>query len=119
MKNNSFPWSTVSISILLGGLFILFNFVLEDERDSISGNGIQAEAEVLSIVDAGNRYDIKPKIILKLKVIPVDDVPYETEVKMPVSQIHIPQLKPGKKIKIRYDAEDRMKVVLDEQDSNP
>ena len=118
-SQSSFPVTIVAASIIIGAVLIWTNFFSESEEESLLSSGIQAEAEILTIANSGNRYDKEPRIVLKLKVIPVNEEPYETEVIMVISQINIPRLQPGKIVKVRYDKKDKMKVVIEGTESIP
>ena len=111
------PAFIIGLTAVLLGIFFLPDFFSEREKEEILKTGLPAAAEILSIKDTGNRYNDQPEVTLKLKVTPPDETSYETHVTMYISQVYIPQFQPGKKLKVRYDANNKSKVAVEETES--
>jgi hypothetical protein len=72
--------------------------------------GMEASAEVLSIVDTGALINFNPVVVLKLKVEPAFGGAFETTGQSMVSKIAIPRV--GDKIKIKYNPADPTQIVV-------
>lgn len=101
--------------ILIGVLIPITTILIPDiQRERLLKNGIRAEAEIISVEDTGSRYNDQPEVRLVLKVNPETSTPYSTETVMYISPVYIPQFQPGKKVVIRHDPDDKMKVAVEE-----
>lgn len=85
----------------------------EFERGQILDDGIQAPGTIIKVVDTGHRYKDQPEIKVRVKIEPVDTAAYEAVTKMVISRDYIPQFQPGKRVRVRYDADDRTKFAIE------
>jgi Short C-terminal domain len=82
------------------------------KKKNILMNGVQARAVVTRVDDTGMTINNNPRVKLTLQVQPDGDVPFEVTKKMTVSRLSIPNI--GTTIWVRYDAEDKSKVEIDQ-----
>ena len=76
----------------------------------LAQTGLDATAEVVTIQDTGTLINFDPVVILKLKVTPAHEAPFETTGQVTVSKIAIPRA--GDTIKIKYSATDHAQFVV-------
>ncbi|MCC6158088.1 MAG: hypothetical protein IT350_08535 [Deltaproteobacteria bacterium] len=108
----------LGVSVVLFGAAVvgvtLFSFLApECERDELLKTGVEAKGVIIGIEDTGNRYNEQPQVILKVRVEPKGGDPYETETKMIISPVYLPQFQPGARVNLKYDEADRTKVAVD------
>ncbi len=93
---------------------MLFSFLApECERDELLKTGVAAKGVILGIEDTGNRYNDQPQVILKVRVEPEGGETYETETKMIISPVYLPQFQPGARVNLKYDPAERTKIAVD------
>lgn len=73
-------------------------------------NGLPATAVVETIQDTGKLINFNPVVVMKLKVTPQYEPPYETTVEIIVSKIAVPRA--GDTIHIKYAPADKSKIVI-------
>ena len=66
----------------------------------LAENGLDAEAEVVSVTDTGQTVNMNPVVVLQLKVTAADGKQFDTAGQCMVSRIAVPRS--GDKIKIKY-----------------
>lgn len=110
----------LNIAISFGGMLLVFGFVFSSlifpsiKNKKLLETGLPARATILEIKPTGNVYNNQPQARLKLKVQLENGETYETEMTMIVNPIYVPQFQPGKDVKIRYDANDRNNIVIED-----
>ncbi|MCK9361171.1 DUF3592 domain-containing protein [Patescibacteria group bacterium] len=103
---------------LLGVLLPLFIFFYpEYQRDQLIKNGLPAGGEIVSIKPTGNTYNDQPQASIVVKVTLENGETFEAETKMIINAIYAPQFQPGKRVKVRYDANDRTNIAIEETES--
>lgn len=103
----------VAVAVLGVGV-MLFSFLgPECARDELLKTGVAAKGVIVGIEDTGNRYNDQPQVILKVRVEPEGGDTYETETKMIISPVYLPQFQPGARVNLKYDPADRMKIAVD------
>lgn len=108
---------TLGIIVLaaVGLIFpLFFMFYPEYQRDQLLKTGVPAQAEIVSIRPTGNTFNDQPQVSIIVRVMPENEEPYEAEVKMIINPVYLVQFQPGKTVQVRYDAEDRTKVAIEE-----
>ena len=76
--------------------------------------GVGATARVLEIVDTGDRMNKNPVVMVRLQVRGPDGMEFPAEVKTVASAVRLQTLKPGADVTVRYDPDQRDKVVIDD-----
>ncbi len=113
-------WSfLIPAVILLIGIGIpgfLF-FWPEYQRSQLLERGLPAEAVILGIEPTGSTFNDQPQVEIRLEVRPADGAAYEAETTMIINPVYLPEFQPGKTVRVRYDAEDRSKVAIEETES--
>jgi hypothetical protein len=67
----------------------------------VAQNGLDASADVLSVMDTGATINMNPVVELKLHIIPVSGAAFEATARTMVSRIAVPRK--GDKINIKYN----------------
>ncbi len=102
----------------MAAFFFVYSFFWpEYQRNQLIKEGIPAEAVILAADPTGNVYNSQPEIRVRLRVSPTQGEPYEAETVMFVNAIYAPQFQPGKQAKVKYDPEDKTKVVIEETEN--
>jgi hypothetical protein len=89
------------------------SFTGEDVAAEIRAHGFPATAKVLRIWETGVRVNHNPVVGFLLEVYPEGMPPYEAETKALISILMIPQIQPGKVLKVKVDTNDPSRVALD------
>lgn len=101
-------------AVFLFAGIMLFSFLgPECARDELLKTGVAAKGVILGIEDTGNRFNDQPQVILKVRVEPEGADPYETETKMIISPVYLPQFQPGARVNLKYDPAERTKIAVD------
>ena len=111
MKQTNFTlvFVILALAIIPIAIFMYPQF----ERGQILDHGIQAPGTIIKVVDTGHRYKDQPEIKVWVQVEPDKMEPYEAMTKMVISRVYIPQFQPGKRVRIRYDADDGTKIAIE------
>lgn len=75
--------------------------------------GDPADADVLSVEQLQETDNGIVIVSVRLRVYPVDDVPYETHTDAKIWRVDIPHLQPGRKIQVLIDPGNRENVAVD------
>ena len=95
------------------------NAALDQGKDAIAGveqaqwlaqNGLDAEAEVLSVADTGQTINMNPVVMMQLKVTPSKGDQFDTTGQCMVSRIAVPRV--GDKIKIKYHPDNTAQFIV-------
>lgn len=108
---------TLGIIVLaaVGLIFpLFFMFYPEYQRDQLLKNGVPARAEIVSIEPTGNWYNNQPQVDVHLEVTPEEGESFEATATMIINPVYMPQFQPGKMVQVRYDAEDRTNIAIEE-----
>ncbi len=103
----------IIISVVIPLIFfnkLVLNRVSKKDREILQ-NGVEADAEIISIQDTGvtiNNIYINVKMLLK--VIPQFGSPFEINTSHLVSRVNIPR--PGDMLRVKYSKNDLTKVVI-------
>ena len=81
-------------------------------QDSLRTEGIEAQAVVLSVEQTRSRVNENWIFEVQLEVSPEDAPPYQVTVSQAFEILHVSLLQPGVQATIRYDQDDRRKVVI-------
>lgn len=108
----SVPWLGLFILAMVAIPMMCF-IVPECERDALLKDGVAAEGTILAIKPTGNTFNDQPQVKINLEVRPKDGEAYTAETKMIINPVYMPQFQPGKKVFVRYDAEDPSKVAIE------
>ncbi len=76
----------------------------------LAQSGLDATAEVHSVMDTGATVNMNPVLELKLTVTPAAGAPFETTTRTMVSRIAIPRK--GDKISIKYNPADASQILV-------
>ncbi len=94
----------------------------EQRKVRIEQHGVTAEATIENIdmggmtITSGVKRELE--VVLTLNVIPKTDSPFTVKTETMISELHVPQYQPGKKVQIKYDPVDRnntkiIKTIVD------
>ncbi|MCC7523063.1 DUF3592 domain-containing protein [Candidatus Uhrbacteria bacterium] len=117
-KTNTIIVLAVGLMLVLGLALPLFIFFYpEYQREQLIKTGLPAQAEILTIEPTGNTYNDQPQARILLLVTPETGESFEAETTMIINPIYAPQFQPGKRVKVRYDANDKTNVAIEETES--
>ena len=85
------------------------------DTKTLQETGVAAEAVILRIWDTGITLNDDPVIGMDVEVRPTDGEPWNATIpKSLISRLDIPRFQPGQTVHVRYDAQERSRVGLDE-----
>lgn len=117
MNNKSFIIGlAVIVFILLSLIPFIKKYFDDNSITKFKKDGIPAKAIILSIIDTGGYYNDRPQVKMILEVRPENQEPYETEIKMFISPVYLPQYQPGAHLKVLYDPKNPKKVIVESVD---
>lgn len=100
--------------LLLGVALPMFIFYYpEYQRDQLIKNGVAADGEIVSIAPTGNIYNDQPQADVVVRITTENGETFESKTRMIINPLYAPQFQPGKKVKVRYDANDRDKMAIE------
>ncbi len=104
------------VAIALIGLIIplFFMFYPEYERSQLLKTGDSAQAEIVSVRPTGSTFNDQPQVRILLRVTPEEGEPFESTATMIINPFYAPLFQPGKTVMVRYDAEDRSKITIED-----
>jgi hypothetical protein len=107
-------WTVLIVVLVVVSLGIAFGpTILKHLRDKrIRQAGVDAEAEVVELIDTGNRHNMNPEVRMKLTVLPAGGEPFPAELKTVLSPVDIPKYQAGARVRVKYDPADLTQVVL-------
>lgn len=110
----------VAVIALLGVLLpLLIFFYPEYQRDQLIKNGVAASGEIISIAPTGNIYNDQPQAEIVVRVTTENNETFEAKTRMIINPLYAPQFQPGKRVKVRYDANDRGKMAIEATEASP
>lgn len=81
-------------------------------EQQILEHGTEATAELLKIIDTGNRSNDNPVVQLSVEVHPEGRGPFRASIETVLSVVDLKNYEVGGQIRVRYDPEDPSQVVL-------
>ena len=105
---------TLFILVFAFSLAIYFFILPSYRRDQLIKNGLPADATILQIDPTGSTHNSQPEVRIKLQVRPVGAEPYTAETVMVINPVYLVNYRPGTQAHVRYDKDDRTKVVIEE-----
>ncbi len=81
-----------------------------EQSQWVAQNGLDATAEVLSVMDTGQTINMNPVVVLTLKVTPTAGAEFQTTAQSMVSRIAVPRT--GDKIKIKYNPANPSQIAV-------
>lgn len=81
-----------------------------NQMNWVAQYGLEANAEVLSVVDTGATINMNPVVELKLTVTPMAGAAFETTARSMVSRIAVPRK--GDKLNIKYNPADTTQIFV-------
>jgi hypothetical protein len=81
-----------------------------EQSQWVAQNGLDASAEVLSVMDTGQTINMNPVVVLTLKVTPAAGAEFQTTAQSMVSRIAVPRT--GDKIKIKYNPANPSQIAV-------
>lgn len=103
--------SLFTIGITIGGIFLIRKFTGPNRQ--VLKEGLIGEATILQTQQTGVMVNNQPQAKLKLEVRVPGWEPYETEIRMVIPIVNVPQFQPGAVFPVRVDPNNRNKVVPD------
>ncbi|PIN91231.1 hypothetical protein COU61_02385 [Candidatus Pacearchaeota archaeon CG10_big_fil_rev_8_21_14_0_10_35_13] len=74
--------------------------------------GKEAQAEIISITDTGNRYNSNPEVIITLKVKLAEEETFNTEIRTTLSAVEITKMPEGTIVKVLYNQDNHKQVMI-------
>jgi len=110
--------SIVIMVVVFGAVgFVIYRVVLKPMQTNkrLMQTGQRAKARILSIAETGVRVNNSPQVKLGLEVSPDGGYPppYQTETKMLISIVSIPQFQPGGKLIVRFNPQNPAEVAIE------
>ncbi len=104
----------VSLVLVLGVPVMVFGPDIKRHYQNkwLHENGSAASARVMAVHDTGRRYNYNPQIRLELEVEPEDGAPFNAEIILVVSPVHLSGIQPGAMLNVKYDPERPNRVAL-------
>jgi hypothetical protein len=81
-------------------------------------NGVTAQAKVVKVWDTGVTVNDNPQIGLLLEVSPVNEAPFQSEIKTIVSRLNVSLIQPGTSVQIKYDPTNPKRIQILDLDLN-
>ena len=105
------------VMMLLLAAFFAFGPILcgDSHEDRIRRDGTVATARVTKIVPTGVYYNDQPRVRISLEVTPQGREPFDANVVLFMSPVHLPRYQPGAVIDVRFDPEKQADVVFVEE----
>ena len=113
---------SVLISVVVFGVvgFVIYRVVLKPMQTNkrLLQTGQRAKARILSIAETGVRVNNSPQVKLGLEIAPESGYPppYQTEARMLISIVQIPQFQPGAKLIVRFNPQNPAEVAIEGTD---
>lgn len=82
------------------------------ERQRLLRDGVAAQATILSIWETHLYVNNQPQIGILLEVTSPSGQVFQTQTKMIISQLQIPQFQPGTRVMVKYDPADFTKITI-------
>ncbi|MCR4284960.1 MAG: hypothetical protein NUV97_02850 [archaeon] len=100
--------------VLIINFFVFFFPSIKEGmlEKKLLNEGIEASAEIINVVDTGNRYNSNLGVVILLKVKPAEEEPFLAEIKTVLSAVEISQLTQGSMVQVLYSLSDKTQVML-------
>ncbi|PIU56712.1 MAG: hypothetical protein COS89_05710 [Deltaproteobacteria bacterium CG07_land_8_20_14_0_80_38_7] len=98
--------------LIIAGIFYMF-FGSELEQREILKTGKPAKALLLNIEPTGTIINDQPQVKMLIEVKAPELNIYQTELKMVISPVYLPQFQPGAVLNIKYDSDDPSRVAVE------
>lgn len=103
----------VIAAAVVAAVFLLPGYLRQLRNDEIRAGGVAATATVTALVDTGQRRGLYvPMTLIRIEVLGPDGARFPAEVRMAVSVVDLPRLQTGATVQVRYDRQDRSRVVV-------
>ncbi len=102
-------------AIIIGVIAFAFGKVFGPvaRQQELQKVGVPAEATITGLVETGLTFNrIYPVVKIQLEVRPPGGQPYRAEIRTMVSRLDIPQIQPGRVLKVMYDPSNPSNVAL-------
>jgi hypothetical protein len=95
--------------------FVVSPFITPGWLKRVLANGARASAEILNddLMEGTGYRGNDMWVEIPVKVIPTDEDPFRSQMKIRLSQAVFSKFSQGKQIKVRYDPNEKSRVVLD------
>jgi hypothetical protein len=100
-----------SIAVTVGAIILARRFFGPNRK--VLEEGLSGEATILQVRQTSVMINNQPQAALRLEVRVPGWEPYETEIKMVIPIVNVPQFQPGAVFPVKVDPNNRSKVVLD------
>ena len=110
MIMNSLIW--IGVAFVIGAVIIVFAKRAMKPNAALLKTGLPAQAKILKVWQTGMMINNNPQIGMQLEVTGPTGT-YQTETKIVVPMINIPQFQPGAVLPAKIDPADQRKIALD------
>jgi hypothetical protein len=106
--------AVLSMALPLGILYALFKASAKQAalEKELLATGASAPATITAVGQTGMYINNQPQIQLVLEVIPPEGAAFTAKINRVVSLLQIPQVQPGRVVEVRYDKNDRSKLMV-------
>jgi hypothetical protein len=112
MTSQSWWWVAVALVVVLGVAFYTAHVGYRDEQ--LRRNGVAATARVVAVKQTGTWSGNNPEVDLSLEISRPGEAPYAHTLRTVVPVVNAPAVQPGTVIRLKIDANDRSRIVIDE-----
>lgn len=112
MTSQSWWWAVVALVVVLGVAFYTAHVSYRDEQ--LRRNGVAATARVVAVKQTGTWSGNNPEVELSLEISRAGEAAYTHTLRTVVPVVNAPSVQPGTVIRLKIDAKDRDRIVIDE-----
>ena len=110
----------ITIVTLAGmGFMIYRSFGGVMKNNNVLKTGVSAPAVILSVQDTGASMNDNPQALVRLRVIPVGQEPFEAETTIFVGRFQVGMLVPNASAMVRYDPVNKTRVAIETVNGMP
>ncbi len=106
------PFIVLSAVFTLGISVFGSLYCAAEAQKRLLRTGEPAVAEILDMVDTGNRYNLNPEIEFTLRVTPSDGVPFEGTSTAVLDAVEQQTYRVGAKLDVRYSTADPQQIAI-------
>lgn len=103
----------IPIMIFSFAIMAYFFMIMPYSHNKILREGDPATAVIMDIGTTGVLINEQPQVRLSLEVYPEKGSTYQTELKMVISPVYLPQFQPGAKLNIKVDPKNKDRVAVE------
>ncbi|MCX4246560.1 DUF3592 domain-containing protein [Paraliomyxa miuraensis] len=106
------PFVVLGVILTVASLVFGSQMCATQHQNQLLRSGEPAVAEILEVVDTGNRYNRNPEVEFTLKVTPQTGEPYDAKITLVLDARELQEYERGAKLDVRYDAADPYDIAI-------